>query len=98
MHRDRAAVLLDDVANDREAQAGALAIRLGREERLEDPLAVLVAYARARVADLEEDGLGGGRARLHDHLAAVLDRMDGLGDQVDEDLLELTRDRLDDRQ
>ena len=60
-HGDLAAVLLDDVADDRQAEAGALAVGLGREERLEDPLAVGLGDARAGVGDLDQDRARGRR-------------------------------------
>src|ERR1051326_6726900 len=52
---DMAAMLLDDVANDRQAEAGALAVELGRVERLEDFLAVTLGDAGAGVGDLDQD-------------------------------------------
>ena len=54
--RYRAAVLLrDDVVADRQAEAGALAGRLGREERLEQPVARLGRDADAVVAHPDLD-------------------------------------------
>src|SRR5690349_19145529 len=53
---DVAAVALDDDAvRDVQAEPRALAHRLGREERLEDPLEVLLRDAGAGVADLDQD-------------------------------------------
>src|SRR5262245_64135803 len=45
VHGDRAAVLLDDPARDREPEARAL--RLAGEKRLEDALAILLGDARS---------------------------------------------------
>jgi len=62
---DRAAVLLGhDVVADRETEAGALAGRLGREERLEQPVAQFGRDANAVVADADLDS-GAEIARRH---------------------------------
>ena len=55
LRRERSAVFLDDGAADGEAQAEALAVRLRREERLEDALAERRRDAAAVVADGEAD-------------------------------------------
>src|SRR3989442_504077 len=47
---DGAAVLLQDAVADAEAEAGALVLRLGGEERIEDPLHQLRRDAAAVVA------------------------------------------------
>src|ERR1043165_6879293 len=98
---DCAAVLLDDLFGDGEAEARALL--LGGEERLEDARAGLLVHplaavfyldARARglpavtavvpVADVERGAVG-----RDDDGAFGLPGVDGVGDEVDEDLPEL---------
>ncbi len=54
-HVDRAAALRDDPVDRREAEAGAFADILRREERLEDADASLVVHPDAVVRDLEHD-------------------------------------------
>src|SRR3546814_18087038 len=51
------AVVLDDAEHDRQAQAGPLANRLGRVERLEDALPHLLAHAAAGVEDADRDAV-----------------------------------------
>ena len=58
---DVAAVLADDVAGEREAEAGALVGRLGREEGMEDLLDQLVRDAAAIVPDADFDAVRGCR-------------------------------------
>src|SRR3569623_554374 len=94
-HRNLPTMLVDDIANKWETEAGPLAIRRGREERLEDPLAVLFADPRPRVADLDEGGGQIEQLRADDLPGPRLDRVDRVRDQVDQHLLELTRDGLD---
>ena len=48
---DRATVLAHERIRDRQAKPGALSDRLGREERLEDPIEVRLRYAAAGVLD-----------------------------------------------
>src|SRR5512139_2322850 len=50
-----AAQALRDRVRDVEAEAGALAARLRREERVEDPLPRLAGEARAGVLELDEE-------------------------------------------
>ena len=58
LDRQVAVVLVDDdPPRDVQAQAGALADRLGGEERLEDPSTIVVGDARAGVADLDLDAV-----------------------------------------
>ena len=58
LDRDRAAVLLgDDVVADRQTEPGALAGRLGREERLEQLVPDLGRDAGAVVAHPDLDGI-----------------------------------------
>src|SRR5262245_29751752 len=52
-HVDRATVLVDDLADDREAEAGPLADVLGREERIEDLRQHVRGNAVARVRNLD---------------------------------------------
>jgi hypothetical protein len=53
---DRAAVALDELVHDRQAQAGAFADVLGREERVPDPRQDVGRDALAVVLDLHLDG------------------------------------------
>src|SRR5690242_12598641 len=53
-HLDRPAMALDDPERHPQAQAGALALALGRKERLEQVRHVLLGDARAGVADLDQ--------------------------------------------
>ena len=50
---DPPVVRVDDLPHDRQAQAGSL--RLGREKRVEDPVAQLRRHARAVVGDVDDD-------------------------------------------
>jgi hypothetical protein len=50
---DAAVVRVDDLAHDRQPQAGAL--RLGREERIEDAIAQLFRHTGAVVGELRQD-------------------------------------------
>src|SRR5205085_880131 len=63
---DAALVLLDDVAHDRQAEPGALAVGLGGEERLEDALAILGRDARPGVLDLYDQVMIAVGAGAHD--------------------------------
>ena len=58
---DAAAVLLHDRVGDRQAEAGALADFLRREERIEDLRLQIVGNARAVVVDFEDDRLAAPR-------------------------------------
>ncbi len=55
VHIDEAAGLLDDAIDRRQAEAGALADFLGREERLEDLVDDLGRNSRAGVRDVDPD-------------------------------------------
>ena len=72
---DVAVVALHDRVHDREAEAGALAGRLGREERVEDVVQVLRRNADAGVAELELDAAVEQRRGAHAQLAAVRHRL-----------------------
>ena len=54
-HGEGAAQILDDVVGKREAEAEAGADRLGREERIEDPLQMRAVDAGAAILDPELD-------------------------------------------
>ena len=79
---------LDDLAADGEPQARALPLRLGREEGLEDPRADLGGDAGARVGHAQD-----GRARRPGNLdaegAARGHGIDGIGEEIEDDLLHL---------
>ncbi len=90
---DGSAVLLHDAVAQRQAQSGAVAGLLGGEERVEDARAQRVGNARPRVLDPEVDAVrrctGADRQPL---VAAVgLERLQGVGQQVEEHLLQLQR-------
>ena len=50
---DAPVVRVDDLPHDRQAEAGSL--WLGREERIEDPVAQVRRHARAVVGDVDDD-------------------------------------------
>src|SRR3546814_20760182 len=91
---DAAAVVLDDAEHDRQAQAGPLANRLGRVERLEDALPHLLAHAAAGVEDADRDAVVFG-LRMQIDTTLAFDRLAGIGDQVEEDLVPLRRRTFD---
>ena len=94
---DQAAVALDhDPAGDVEAEAGALADVLGREERLERARDDLRRHARSGVGDLDHDPVALG-AGAHREGARAVHRVDGVVDQVGPDLVELAGVGLDRR-
>ena len=88
---DGALVHLDDAVADRQAQAGALADALGREERLEDLVAGALGDAAALVAHGDVQAVLLGRldgAHAHDARAAF-HGLHAVLDQVDQDLRDL---------
>ena len=85
-HVTRAAVRLDDVARDGEAEARALA--LGREERVEDARADVLRDAAAAVVDVDDDAHPLGRD-AHVDGPAVGHRLAGVAQQVEQRLAEL---------
>src|SRR5919204_1099191 len=93
-HFDRAAVPLDDAVRDPQPEAGA-ALRLRREERLEDAGLRLLVHAHAAVADLDADrlvwdvALARAVARRDGERAAVGHRLGRVEVQVEKDLLQL---------
>src|SRR5579859_343132 len=86
--RDDAVVGLDDALDDREAEARAVVVALGREERIEDERQVLRLDAPAVV--LEDDAHAAARGvdgRRDGHEAALVGRgLRRVGEQVHEDL------------
>src|SRR5215218_5929586 len=75
---DRAAVGIDDAVADRQAEAGPLADRLGREERLEQLGLIARVDAGAVVEHFEPDAAAG-VADAHQNAAALRRRrLDGL--------------------
>lgn len=86
---DAAAVLADDAPANGEAQAGAVADRLGGEEGIEDVVQVLLGDAGAGVGNLQPHRLFFRcRAHAEDASAHLGQRMASIGEEVDEDLLE----------
>lgn len=87
-HMNAAAVALDDLLGDPEAEAGA-DIFLGGEERLEDAVKIFGRYAGTAVGDYDFDGAVlfiGNKARADDDGAIGSGGIDGIGDYVREDL------------
>ena len=94
---DRAAVLLHDAVGDRQAEAGALADLLGREERIVDARQLLGRNARARCRRSRRRP-SAPSARGHDRQPAALGhRVARVQEQVQEHLLQLVLDALHDR-
>src|SRR5476649_1632836 len=91
MDLDAAAVPVDDVARQRQAQAGALAGRLGGEEGVEDVCEVARRDAGAGVADGEPDVVVIAAGAQRDAAARRGDGMDGVDDQVQHHLVDLRR-------
>src|SRR6266436_6189129 len=106
LHPQAAAVELDELSRQREAETGALALVRGvahLAELLEDRLLVLRRDADPGVGDRHLDGAVRGQ-RTHVDPAALGGELHGVGQQIQEDLLELAlvgdnvRERLVDRQ
>src|SRR5690348_9125859 len=70
--RDLTVMLIDDIAHDRQAEAGTLAIELGGEKRLEDAVALGVGNAGPRVGDLDHERRRILDLRAHDNAPATL--------------------------
>jgi hypothetical protein len=85
---DGAAVVLDDPEADRQAEPGAVADRLGGEEGIEDPVADFRADPTAVVGDFDPD-LVVVRAGADRDRAADGTGVDGVGEQVEHDLVDL---------
>src|SRR6185436_6035336 len=85
---NRRFVLADDSIGDRQAEAGALAHRLGGEERIVNAREVLSRNAVAGVGDLG-DGFAAFDARRNRQPAAARHRIARVEEQVQEHLLEL---------
>src|SRR5215472_14923601 len=83
-----------DAPRDVEAETGALADRLRREERIEDALANLRGQSRSIVCDAHDDGLTLASRRDGDVSAGSVQRV---VDQVRPDLVELAAEPLDAR-
>ena len=95
-------MFFDDGIRDREAEAGALADVLRREERIEDARLDVFGHARAVVAHLEDDRVAIDVVpRAQDQRAASVranHRLLGIDDQVQQHLLHLVRVGEDERQ
>src|SRR5215470_5649650 len=87
-HVDLAAVVLDDLLGERQAQPGAALLR--GEERLEQPRQLLAGDPDAVVLDRDLDPAARA-ARAHDHAAAAVarHRIGGVAHQVDQALPDL---------
>src|SRR5678816_4079481 len=86
---------LRDTIAQREAQPGSLAGRLGGEEWCEEPGPVLVTHAVAGVADHQKGSWALGASLDRDppypSIRKVGQRLDRIGEQVEQDLLEFVR-------
>ena len=71
---DRAVVLAHDAVGDRQAEAGAAADRLGREERIVDARELLRRDARAGVGDLGDRAIAVDARRHRQPAAAAASR------------------------
>ena len=89
-----AVVLVDDAVGDRQAEAGAAADRLGREERIVDARQMLRRNARPGIGDLRERAIAVDPGR-HRQPAAARHRITRVEKQVQEDLLQLMLDAQD---
>src|SRR6516164_1584675 len=88
---DPAAVLLNDPVRHRKTEAGSLPRLLRREERIEDAVPQLERHARTVVLDLEHD-LVASAAGANDDAPRPMsrgDRLLGVVDEIEHDLLEL---------
>src|SRR6516162_3645303 len=83
----RAAVRGDQAVHDGQAEPGAVRVRGG--EAQEGPLPVLGAHARAVVGH-DDPGPGRGGRRGHRNVTARAQRVERVGDEVIEDLLQVT--------
>ena len=81
---------LHDRIGDRQAEARAF-FTLGGEEGIEDAPAHVLGHADARVGDREDDVAVILRVRVDAQHPAPRHRVDGVQDQVGEDLVELGR-------
>src|SRR5580765_7348186 len=88
---DLPAVLRDDLIADRETEPRALADGLGGEERIEDPAKGLGRHARPRVDDIDHRH-GPLTSRLDGDRAHSRDGLGGVGEHVQEDLVDLRPD------
>src|ERR1700719_4332008 len=84
----------DDAMDDGEAEASSLVDRLGGEEWLEDTQARGLVHAATRICHAQTDDRQAVRARQRlqghgDDPNAVADRLRGVGDEIDDDLMEL---------
>ena len=93
---DRAAVLLHDAVGDRQAEAGALADLLRREERIVDPRELFGRNPGAGVGDFDRRADRALRLRDDREPAALRHRVARVQEQVQEHLLELVLDALHD--
>src|SRR5512146_1140672 len=86
-------MVLDDHVGDCEPQAGAPAVELGGEKRLEKPAPDLIGHAAAGIAHSYDGPIGtfikgGGDP---DYPFLVWEGLEGVHDKVDNDLLQLLR-------
>src|SRR6266545_6668409 len=86
LHRDLAAMLGDNVPADRQPKPGAG--RLSRKEWLEKPVTDVRWNAHARVLNLDHGDAPAGQ-RADGQRAALRHRIDGVQDEVQEDLAKL---------
>src|SRR5450755_1443721 len=88
---DRAAVTLDELVDDREAEAGAFADIFGREEWIPDSRQHVARDAGTVVADFDLDRVGGAFGLDRDlRVLATRERLRGVRQEVHEYLVDLT--------
>src|SRR6266511_6361026 len=87
---DRSSVPAHDRVGHRQAEAGPLPDRLGREKRLEDAMEVLFWNAAAGVLEPDPDFARAGASRNRDR-AARLDCLAGVDDKIEEHLMQPRR-------
>jgi hypothetical protein len=79
---------------DAESEAGPFANRLGREKRVEDPVADFGRHAASVVDDLDPDALRSGAGydgNFRGGVSGGFERILGIAEQVDKNLLQLDR-------
>src|SRR4051812_39898869 len=87
---DPTPVLLNDPVTDRQSQPGPGADRFGREEWFEDLVTDRRVDPGSGVEDMELDPVQGG-AGADGHLSALGAGVEGVGQEVEHDLVDLSR-------
>ncbi len=100
MDLDPAVVFFDDAVTDAQSQSGSLAQRLGREKRVEDALADCRVDPATVVRDIDAHAHGFrlGLGMDRDHAGLICAGVDCVGQEIDNDLMNLGRPTADRRQ